>query len=322
MKTAATSLLLIVSSHSYSQNVRNWDAESGAITSGWSNEVMRHWSMVQAQINMEGFGGLGFYLYPKNEYEKCSFGYSEELTRTTLRANGERVFVSAGCLQNEHSGTGYFMFPVDEFENIKLRRIFEESSSVKVEHDIAVFTVSTVGFTKAWRETAAQYKSSTQIDFLAPYRYSARNGDLESQLFLGYCYAVGDRCPLDYKEAFKWSEMAAQQGSPDGQMMLGRMYQYGNGVVKDYREAAKWFKKAAEQGHASSQYFLGMLYWAGDGVIKDNVTSHMWINIAAANGYEKAKEIRKSIEVILSNSQLEVAYNRARQCYARNYKGC
>ena len=40
-------------------------------------------------------------------------------------------------------------------------------------------------------------------------------------------------------------------------------------ALLDYAEAKKWFQKAADQGDADSQYNLGSLYYDGHGVTQD-----------------------------------------------------
>jgi hypothetical protein len=48
----------------------------------------------------------------------------------------------------------------------------------------------------------------------------------------------------------------------------------------------------------------------------------MWLNIAAADGIDEAKSNKKIIEQRMSPSQIEKAQEMARECVAKNYKGC
>lgn len=64
------------------------------------------------------------------------------------------------------------------------------------------------------------------------------------------------------------------------------------------------------------------MYANGNGVIKDDVYSHMWLNIASSNGAEKAGEYREILAKKLTPQQLERAQQLARECVAKDYKGC
>jgi TPR repeat protein len=132
----------------------------------------------------------------------------------------------------------------------------------------------------------------------------------------------GQSAPQDYQTALKWYTLAAEQGYAMAQFNLGVMYRTGQGVPQDYKTAVKWFTLAAEQGHAFAQGNLGFMYAFGKGVLKDYVYAHMWGNIAAMNGSELGGELRDDFEKQMIPSQLEKAQDLARECVAKNYKGC
>jgi TPR repeat protein len=90
----------------------------------------------------------------------------------------------------------------------------------------------------------------------------------------------------------------------------------------DYATALREWTPFAEQGYADAQYNLGWMYANGEGVIKDDVYSHMWLNIASSNGDQKAGEYRDSLAKKLTPQQLERAQQLARECVAKDYKGC
>ena len=56
--------------------------------------------------------------------------------------------------------------------------------------------------------------------------------------------------------------------------------------------------------------------------MEDIVKAHMWFNIAAADAHDKAKSYKRIIEQRMSLSQIEKAQEMARECVAKNYKGC
>ena len=90
----------------------------------------------------------------------------------------------------------------------------------------------------------------------------------------------------------------------------------------DYATALREWEPLAEQGNASAQSNLGLMYAKGHGVIQDYVRAHMWLNIAASSGYKSALESRDIVAGWVTPSQLEKAQELARECVAKNYKGC
>ena len=77
------------------------------------------------------------------------------------------------------------------------------------------------------------------------------------------------------------------------------------------------------KGHAKAQYNLGLMYAKGKGVLQDYVRAHMWYNIAAMSGESKnASKNRDIVAKRMTPSQLEKAQDLARECVAKDYKGC
>lgn len=150
----------------------------------------------------------------------------------------------------------------------------------------------------------------------------ASQGDAVAQYNLGVMYGKGEGVTQDYQEAVKWYRLSAAQGEAGAQYNLGNMYRDGKGVLQDYREALKWFRMAASQGKAAAQAHLGAMYGNGQGVIQDNVYAHMWFNMAAAQGIEIAAQNRDLAAKKMTNAQIAQAQELARQCVAKNYKGC
>jgi uncharacterized protein len=120
----------------------------------------------------------------------------------------------------------------------------------------------------------------------------------------------------------KWYKLAAAQGIADAQYSLGVMYGKGRGVAQDYNEAVKWYKLAAAQADAAAQYNLGVMYGKGQGVAQDYVEAYMWLNLAAITGGENAVKGRDFIASKMTRQQLAHGQKLAKECLARNYKGC
>ncbi len=188
-----------------------------------------------------------------------------------------------------------------------------------------------------------QYCTTLQI-----IRPLAEQGDPVAQFGLAEIYRRGQCVSESVGEAWKWyrlsrekgtsdaelrwHQLGAKQGIAEAQTILGRMYESGRGVKQDYREAMKWYRQAAEQGDAAAQSSLGALYAKGHGVIQDYLLAHMWSNIAASKLVGKEGELgeegqraantRDSVAKNLTPTQVIQAQGMARQCEAKNFKGC
>jgi len=96
----------------------------------------------------------------------------------------------------------------------------------------------------------------------------------------------------------------------------------------DYATALKEFTTLAEQGHALAQRFLGDMYAMGHEVRQDNVRAHMWWNIVASTGHEEvfpyltARKRRNTVAKEMTPADISAAQKLARECVAKNYKGC
>jgi TPR repeat protein len=91
------------------------------------------------------------------------------------------------------------------------------------------------------------------------------------------------------------------------------MYYTGTGVTLDYSEAAKWVQKAAEQGYARAQIDLGHLYEQGKGVPLDYVSAYAWYKLALAGGDERGRARMKSLSQVMTQEQISEATVRAEQ---------
>lgn len=126
----------------------------------------------------------------------------------------------------------------------------------------------------------------------------------------------------DYAKALEEWRPLAEQGFVSAQYNLGNMYRIGEGVPQDYAEAVWWYRLGAEQGRANAQNNLAVMYSEGRGVIQDNLYAHMWYNIAASLGAESAAKSRDIMASKMTPQDISKAQAMARECVAKNYKGC
>ena len=81
---------------------------------------------------------------------------------------------------------------------------------------------------------------------LQPLKNKALEGDVHSQLQLGFIYSKG---PLeDKKEALHWMTMAAGKGIPSACRYLGFAYLEGKGTAQNNNLAKKWFTVGSRIG--------------------------------------------------------------------------
>jgi localization factor PodJL len=174
-------------------------------------------------------------------------------------------------------------------------------------------------------------------------RAAALRGDPGAAYEVGLRFAEGKGVPINYDEAAKWYERAAQAGVVPAVFRLGTFYEKGLSVKKDvdtarrfyvqaadrgnakamhnlavldadgggkganYKGAAQWFRKAADRGVADSQFNLGILYARGIGVEQNLAESFKWFSLAAAQGDADAAHKRDDIAKRLDAQSLAAA---------------
>ena len=171
-------------------------------------------------------------------------------------------------------------------------------------------------------DALAAYERKDYAEVLKIVEPPAIKGEAWAQSWLADAYRNGQGVAQSYAEAVKWYTLAAQQGDADAQYNLGVMYDNGRGVVQDYAEAVKWYRLAALQGHANGQNNLGFMYGNGQGVVQNYVKAHSWYNLSAVSGNAMAIENRDSVAKRMTPQQIADAQKLARDCQARQFKGC
>jgi TPR repeat protein len=129
-------------------------------------------------------------------------------------------------------------------------------------------------------------------------------------------YSKGIGVNPDWRASFIWWNIAASSGD-------WRVERGDTETSPIYIQSEKtWYEKAAQQGDAFAQSNLGFMYANGQGVLQDYVRAHMWVNISASSGNENAAEYRDRVAKKMTASQVEKAQQLAKECVAKNYKGC
>jgi len=107
------------------------------------------------------------------------------------------------------------------------------------------------------------------------------------------------------------SRAAAEQSLPEAQNILAVLYYKGEGVPLDYTEAAKWANRAADLGYAPAQADLAYMFEQGKGVSLDYVAAYSWYSLAALAGERHSPKRLKSLSRLMLAEQMREAKTRA-----------
>lgn len=121
-------------------------------------------------------------------------------------------------------------------------------------------------------------------------RRSAEAGNSEAQHQLGMVYANANGVELNYSEAFKWIEKAANNKHAQSLRTLAWLYANGFGTEQNDQQAQACTIKLAELGEAKDQYFLASLYQSGVyGMKPDSEKMIYWYYQSAQQHYARAQ---------------------------------
>lgn len=143
---------------------------------------------------------------------------------------------------------------------------------------------------------------------------TAKEGDLNSQMSLGYMYLYGeDGVEVDYKKAFEYYKQAAAQNDNVAINNLGSLYFSGIGTSRNPELAAKMFAKASDLGNVEASVNLAFLYLSGQGVERNyrqainmfnkaaeagNPTANFMLGYAYFKGFVVPKDLRHAFELV------------------------
>jgi TPR repeat protein len=144
---------------------------------------------------------------------------------------------------------------------------------------------------------------------------AAENNYVAAQMELARLYfmtAQGDR--EKEKKAAAWVRRAADSGDANAQMALALLYQKGLGVEKNDKEAARVFEKLSQVGHPGAQYNLGIMHRDGVGVEKNPAKAAALLSLAV-QGYKEGptrNQIVRELQDIKSGlSQAELSQSKS-----------
>jgi len=123
---------------------------------------------------------------------------------------------------------------------------------------------------------------------LAEIKTAAERGDPQAQDKLGETYFSG----LNFSDAARWFEKAAEKGIIHAQWRLGQILLNGepkvaegsSAVAEQKEEGIKFLLLAANQGLAGAQLDIGQCYATGKGLKKEYAEAYKWLRLASPGG--------------------------------------
>lgn len=149
-------------------------------------------------------------------------------------------------------------------------------------------------------------QSEGKTDVALSYMKKAADSDMEkAQITLAECYYFGDKgIPVDYKEALKYYERAAEKGNPLAENAVGGIYYNGLGVPFDRKKGTEYFQKAAEKGMPRAQVHLAHVYLMGDILPKSKVEALKWLFRANVQGEVTARVTLRNLFSGLTEAEI------------------
>jgi TPR repeat protein len=107
--------------------------------------------------------------------------------------------------------------------------------------------------------------------------------------------------PNGLADGIEWLRRAADQGCAQAQFELAQEYSCGNGEPRNPGETTvALYTKAAEAGLLAAQYALAERYRTGLGVTADKVKAYVWYSMAAEGGKAEALDQEAKLKSVLS----------------------
>jgi TPR repeat protein len=120
---------------------------------------------------------------------------------------------------------------------------------------------------------------------------AAEEGNIDAQVRLGDAFSrrTTRSVPLDYQQATKWYNRAADQGSAVACYRLGLLSDLGYGTPQDPVAAFQLYKRGAALGLPEAQYMVGRAYTHGRGVAQNHKQAMDWLSSSSKQGFPPAQ---------------------------------
>ena len=138
--------------------------------------------------------------------------------------------------------------------------------------------------------------------------------------------ALGDEYPQNFYKALRLFDKSGEELPSEYIYQFNVAMSLMSSPTNDRKSldiALDDFQALAQYGSSWSQYILGGYYLYGSGsTLQDFTLAHMWFNVAASQGHRRAAAVLDVLTKDMSADQIAEAQKLARECVAKNYKGC
>lgn len=199
--------------------------------------------------------------------------------------------------------------PVQQEQNTELKA---KNETINKEKDKGIF--SFLNFWDKKQKPDVQIEAGSTETVLEKLTRMAGEGDVNSQLTLGYMYLYGeDGVETNHKKAFEYYKMAAEKNDDVAINNLGSLYYSGIGTKRNPLAAAQKFAEAANLGNVEAMVNLAFIYLSGYGVAQNpeeaiklfeaaskenNPTASFMLGYARFKGYIVDKNLRLAFDLI------------------------
>jgi len=206
-----------------------------------------------------------------------------------------------------------------------LGRIYEEGLGVERSESLAVSWYSRAAYAGAdhlalklgWLHLLGGEAVRDRERAEAWFQHAIGNGDLDAHVALASVLIAEVRQGGSSErlgEAVTLLSRAQEGGHPVANFFLAGLYLEGVGeIATDYELARYYAQLGADQGYPQMQGWLAAIYHEGLGIEADPVTAAMWAILAAVAGDPEGQQLRDSLEAELSEQELALALQRARE---------
>ncbi len=145
------------------------------------------------------------------------------------------------------------------------------------------------------------------------YEIAAKNGDVYSQLMVGYMYDYGDGVLANVSKAIEWYTKASESGNENATLNLANIYLLGRNTSVDKQKGISLIQKAAKQGSAIAASSLGREYTIGDVLPKSIEDAAYWISVAETKGYINCQTVT-NLGLMYDSEKM---YEKAFECFSK-----
>lgn len=147
----------------------------------------------------------------------------------------------------------------------------------------------------------------------ANYEIAAKNGNVYSQLMVGYMYDYGDGVLANVSKAIEWYTRASESGNENATLNLANIYLLGRNTSVDKQKGILLLQKAAKQGSAIAASSLGREYTIGDTLPKSIEDAAYWIGVAETKGYINCQTVT-NLGLMYDSKKM---YEKAFECFSK-----